>query len=329
MKHAGGFGAGSGLGPSGVRHLSAPFRNPEKPDFWALRDGRADLWASGVAGGPPSSFGCSTERAYVDRDGVLKWAPANTPRSMHLGGCDWFWFDPPQTNLCRQSNAFGTSPWTVSGTLTRTQDLTGPDGAANSAWTVADADTGSVASLYQSGMSVTANANPVIAYAIIKKDSDTSRFPALQVNLGGGTSIVALAQLNTATGQTGQTGTYNPTAHGAVEIIPGWWLFYVVVTNNSTNTSATVYLYPARATTLTGAATASLTGSIGLYHVQVVKDIACDCDGDTLLIQVEQTGAACHEGYRSCFFRSASPEPPGVRVTEPRVVAPEQVYGKP
>src|SRR5439155_14279597 len=39
-------------------------------------------------------------------------------------------------------------------------------------------------------------------------------------------------------------------------------------------------------------------------HVQIVKDIAFDCDGDVLLIQVEQTGAACHEGYRSCFFRS-------------------------
>ena len=42
-------------------------------------------------------------------------------------------------------------------------------------------------------------------------------------------------------------------------------------------------------------------------HTQAVKDIAFDCDGDTLLIQVEQTGAACHEGYRSCFFRSVSP----------------------
>src|SRR5437899_11467867 len=40
-------------------------------------------------------------------------------------------------------------------------------------------------------------------------------------------------------------------------------------------------------------------------HIQTVKDIAFDCDGDTLLIQVEQIGAACHEGYRSCFFRSA------------------------
>src|SRR4030081_3710880 len=34
-------------------------------------------------------------------------------------------------------------------------------------------------------------------------------------------------------------------------------------------------------------------------HIQRVKDIAFDCDGDTLLIQVEQIGAACHEGYKS------------------------------
>lgn len=54
-------------------------------------------------------------------------------------------------------------------------------------------------------------------------------------------------------------------------------------------------------------------------HVQTVKDIAFDCDGDTLLIQVEQVGAACHEGYKSCFFRSA--ELPGVsfRTTEQRL----------
>ena len=42
----------------------------------------------------------------------------------------------------------------------------------------------------------------------------------------------------------------------------------------------------------------------GSGHTQTVKDIAFDCDGDMLLIQVEQIGAACHEGYQSCFFRS-------------------------
>lgn len=38
-------------------------------------------------------------------------------------------------------------------------------------------------------------------------------------------------------------------------------------------------------------------------HVQRVRRISVDCDQDCLLIQVEQAGAACHENYRSCFFR--------------------------
>lgn len=40
-------------------------------------------------------------------------------------------------------------------------------------------------------------------------------------------------------------------------------------------------------------------------NTQKVKAIQVDCDGDALLIQVEQKGVACHEGYRSCFFRRA------------------------
>jgi phosphoribosyl-AMP cyclohydrolase len=38
-------------------------------------------------------------------------------------------------------------------------------------------------------------------------------------------------------------------------------------------------------------------------NTQAVKRIAVDCDMDTLLLEVEQVGAACHEGYRTCFFR--------------------------
>lgn len=37
-------------------------------------------------------------------------------------------------------------------------------------------------------------------------------------------------------------------------------------------------------------------------HIQMVKSIKADCDFDTLLIEVEQTGAACHTGSHSCFF---------------------------
>ncbi|MEI6356764.1 MAG: phosphoribosyl-AMP cyclohydrolase, partial [Verrucomicrobiota bacterium] len=63
-------------------------------------------------------------------------------------------------------------------------------------------------------------------------------------------------------------------------------------------------------------------------HVQVVKDIAFDCDGDTLLIQVEQTGAACHEGYRSCFFRSLDERGAAWTTTEPMLDTPDAIYGK-
>ena len=54
-------------------------------------------------------------------------------------------------------------------------------------------------------------------------------------------------------------------------------------------------------------------------HVQTVKDIAFDCDGDTLLIQVDQIGAACHENYKSCFFRSVTAEGENFKTTEERL----------
>ena len=62
-------------------------------------------------------------------------------------------------------------------------------------------------------------------------------------------------------------------------------------------------------------------------HVQTVRDIAFDCDGDTLLIKVDQIGAACHEGYRSCFFRSLEEKGASERVTEARLQTPDEIYG--
>ena len=38
-------------------------------------------------------------------------------------------------------------------------------------------------------------------------------------------------------------------------------------------------------------------------NIQVVKELYVDCDQDCLLVKVEQTGAACHKGFRTCFFR--------------------------
>ena len=62
-------------------------------------------------------------------------------------------------------------------------------------------------------------------------------------------------------------------------------------------------------------------------HVQRVKEIYVDCDNDTVLLKVEQIGgAACHTGYRSCFYRKL--ENGELKVVGEKVFNPEEVYKK-
>ena len=62
-------------------------------------------------------------------------------------------------------------------------------------------------------------------------------------------------------------------------------------------------------------------------HVQQVRSIHLDCDADTILLKVHQVGgAACHEGYSSCFFRRVTPA--GLEVEGTRVFDPREVYKK-
>jgi phosphoribosyl-AMP cyclohydrolase len=60
-------------------------------------------------------------------------------------------------------------------------------------------------------------------------------------------------------------------------------------------------------------------------HTQQVKEVYVDCDKDTLLIKVSQTGGACHEGYESCFFRKLDTTGKW-QVVGKKVFNPDQVY---
>ena len=67
-------------------------------------------------------------------------------------------------------------------------------------------------------------------------------------------------------------------------------------------------------------------------HTQRVVEMRLDCDQDAIWIRVEQAGAACHTGRRSCFYRSVTRGEGGARlsfVDAERVFDPAKVYGKP
>ncbi|HNY51420.1 MAG TPA: phosphoribosyl-AMP cyclohydrolase [Smithella sp.] len=60
-------------------------------------------------------------------------------------------------------------------------------------------------------------------------------------------------------------------------------------------------------------------------NVQIVKAVFIDCDEDTILLQVKQIGdAACHTGYRSCFYRKLSGQ--DFVVVGEKIFNPEEVY---
>lgn len=72
-------------------------------------------------------------------------------------------------------------------------------------------------------------------------------------------------------------------------------------------------------------------------NVQTVKEMYIDCDADAIIIKVEQIGAACHEGYRSCFFRQLDIEKENIdidnlsdediKVISERLFDPKEMYG--
>ncbi len=63
-------------------------------------------------------------------------------------------------------------------------------------------------------------------------------------------------------------------------------------------------------------------------HFQEVVEARTDCDADTILLRVRQTGAACHEGYASCFFRHWVRADNRFEVCETQLKKPDEIYNK-
>ncbi len=62
-------------------------------------------------------------------------------------------------------------------------------------------------------------------------------------------------------------------------------------------------------------------------NMQELVELRVDCDGDAVVVRARQFGPACHEGYRSCFFRTVAADG-SVRVDGERLRTPEEMYGR-
>ncbi|WP_321392134.1 phosphoribosyl-AMP cyclohydrolase [Emcibacter sp.] len=60
-------------------------------------------------------------------------------------------------------------------------------------------------------------------------------------------------------------------------------------------------------------------------QVQTLKNFRIDCDGDTLLLLVDQKGVACHTGRRNCFYTEVTPD--GLEIIAEVEKSPEELYG--
>ncbi len=63
-------------------------------------------------------------------------------------------------------------------------------------------------------------------------------------------------------------------------------------------------------------------------HFQLVKEILTDCDKDAVVVKAEQIVAACHEGYRSCFYRKYEPNGSDWKIIANKAFDPDAVYNK-
>jgi phosphoribosyl-AMP cyclohydrolase len=61
-------------------------------------------------------------------------------------------------------------------------------------------------------------------------------------------------------------------------------------------------------------------------QIQMLQEMRIDCDGDTLLLQVDQTGPACHTGRRSCFYRAVRDDQ--IEITDDPLIDPNHLYGR-
>lgn len=134
------------------------------------------------------TFSRASSATYVDESGDLQSASSNVIRIDYRNNVAALLYEPTSaTNLCAESNTF-TTTWGTSGPPTLTQDQVGPDGQANSAWTITDDNAGSAEYIVYS-YTVAADTSYVLSI-FIEKDAAPATYPGFgMINVGAGSPL--------------------------------------------------------------------------------------------------------------------------------------------
>ena len=226
---------------------------------------------------PRITFSRSSVGTYMDENGLIVTGSADEPRFDHkiengvvksLG----LLVEEQRTNLLNYSEDFSASPggWTLSATgASRTQNLIGPDGVTNSAWTITDSDnTGDLPQFYKQ-ISISASSSTKYCISCFMKDVDNAGItPDLYAFFSGnstkGSYVRYTFSTDSFTAHASDGGGIQPSIYGSISYPNGWVRLYFVVddSNNGSNTALQFRIYP-------NGRGSNTTGSMGFFGAQI------------------------------------------------------------
>jgi len=222
---------------------------------------------------PRITFTRSSTATYVDEDGLIKSAATNTPRFDHdptTGDCLGLLIEESRTNLLKYSNAFstgGAGNWgSVSATCVFTQNITGPDGVSNGAWTIDDQSTVADGAGFEEQLTITPSASTNYCLSIFAKQGTATYFDFYAFFTGTsvkGTYFRYNFSTDTISVSSADGGGISPTIYGKVQYPNGWYRLYFVVNdaNSGLNNTLQYRIYPA-------SRDAGVTGTTLFYGAQ-------------------------------------------------------------
>jgi len=252
--------------------ILSQYKQSQNTDFPNIRPSLDLRFALAKKLDPRITFTRGSTGTYFGSDGLMRTAGVNEPRFDHdpvTGQSLGLLIEESRQNLLTYSNDYSASPggWTLEGTGTRAQDLIGPDGVSNGAWTINDNDTRGDFVRFYKQFSITASSITNYCISSFIKPLSTSRIELYAFFLGSSTkgSLIRYNVLtDTITPFSGDGGGITPSIYGRIVYPNGWIRLYFVVNdaNSGANTQLQYRIYPA-------GRDAGRIGSIGLYGSQI------------------------------------------------------------